>query len=33
MLKEYDRKRNFVKTPEPVPNEKAMGSRVAKVDL
>lgn len=30
MLKEYDRKRNFVKTPEPVPNENAIGSRASK---
>jgi bifunctional non-homologous end joining protein LigD len=30
MLKEYDRKRNFVKTPEPVPNENAIGPRASK---
>ena len=30
MLKEYNRKRNLVKTPEPVPSEDAIGSRASK---
>jgi bifunctional non-homologous end joining protein LigD len=30
MLEEYNKKRNFVRTPEPVPNENAIGSRASK---